>query len=486
MSTATVPFSVRSRFGRRLAAAFVAVAAAASGILAVTSYVVVRAYRTRTLERESARRADLAMVSLPPGLSGRVLEERLAAYQVRGDFRVIVTSRDGVYASAPGLDLNSVPPPLTRAALTPGGRFANAHVERTPYLVLARHTGDGSSRVYFFFSRHALVTSIRDVRNVLALGWIGTLAAAALFGHAVARRTLRPVRRAAEASRSLAEGLLETRLPDDGRDEFALWARSFNEMAAALQRKLTELSDAAEREHRFTADVAHDLRTPLTAMLSAATLLDQHLDEISEPSRSIVRRISSDVRRLQRLVVGLLELSRLDAGQEPLQLEQLSVRDALHAAAAPWRSGLSVVIEADPGLAVEADRVRFRRVVANLITNACDHGGGDVRIRARRCDGMVAIDVIDHGPGIDDADMRRIFDRLYKGDGSRAEGGSGLGLAIARESARLLGGEVTAANRPEGGACFTFTLRACDSAEPRCRPVASPIESNAGAGRSGP
>ena len=133
------------------------------------------------------------------------------------------------------------------------------------------------------------------LRNVL-LGGVGILVLlAALAGAVLARSALRPVARASAAARSLAEGLLETRLPVEGRDEFGAWAQSFNEMAAALEAKIAELSAAQARERRFTADVAHELRTPLTALVGEASLLADHLDRMPAESRRPAELLIADV-----------------------------------------------------------------------------------------------------------------------------------------------------------------------------------------------
>jgi two-component system sensor histidine kinase MtrB len=178
-------------------------------------------------------------------------------------------------------------------------------------------------------------------------------------------------------------------------------------------------------------------------------------------------------------VVDLLELSRLEGGEEQPRLEPLSVAQALGSAAAPWQPDASVEVDADADLYVLADRVRFRRVLANLVTNALDHGEGLVTVSARRAGDVVVIDVADRGPGIRPEDAERVFDRFFKCDVSRSNRGSGLGLSIARESARMQGGDLAVTNPGTGGACFTFTLPA---AEPPGDPT-PPASSSASDGR---
>src|SRR5581483_4263258 len=145
---------------------------------------------------------------------------------------------------------------------------------------------------------------------------------AAIVGQALARRTLEPVGRASAAARAVAEGLLATRLPVRGKDEFGAWAESFNRMATALE-------DNIARERRFTADVAHELRTPVTALVAAASLLREHLDAMPAEAHRPAEIVVADVIRLRRLVDDLMEISRLDAGHEPVSLEPVDLFEAI-------------------------------------------------------------------------------------------------------------------------------------------------------------
>jgi two-component system sensor histidine kinase MtrB len=134
----------------------------------------------------------------------------------------------------------------------------------------------------------------------------------------------------------MAEGLLETRLPVETRDEFGAWAASFNEMAEALGEKIRALSEAQDRERRFTSDVAHELRTPLAALVGEASLLREHLDRLPEETRRPAELLIGDVARLRKLVDDLLEISRLEAGREELRAERVDVK--LLREGSPWLS----------------------------------------------------------------------------------------------------------------------------------------------------
>src|SRR5207247_8447498 len=136
------------------------------------------------------------------------------------------------------------------------------------------------ARLYFFCSEQGLWHELDVLRNILLAGGALLVLLAALAGAVIAREALRPVAQASEAAHSLAEGLLETRLPVEGRDEFGAWAQAFNEMAEALEEKIAALSAAQARGRRFTADVAHELRTPLAALGGAASLRPAQLERM--------------------------------------------------------------------------------------------------------------------------------------------------------------------------------------------------------------
>lgn len=460
-------------FRRRLTVAFVLVVAVAGGVLATTSWFLIHEYRVRSFTEQSIDKAALSLISTPDDLSVTGVDQLLAELERRGGFETVVAAGDLVFSSEPSLGIDDVPAGMATDMLPGKLVTMTATVDGHPTLVVGGTKASGTSQLYSFFSREELTTSIREFRNVLALGWLISVVTAALFGNLVARRTLRPVNEAARASQSLADGLLDTRLESSSDDEFGRWALSFNRMAEALQDKIQDLSRAAERERRFTADVAHELRTPLTGMVSAASLLEEDLASLPPGTAPAVELLVDDTHRLKVLVTELLELARFDAGQEDAHLEALALGDALRTVTHSWDGSSRVRVEVDEHVHVVADRARFRKVVANLVHNALQHGGDGVGVRGYRDDDRVVIEVTDRGPGIAEADLGRVFDRFFKGDASRSGGGTGLGLSIALANARLQGGSLTAHNVEGGGACFTFTLPAARRDE-ACMPRPAP------------
>jgi two-component system sensor histidine kinase MtrB len=268
----------------------------------------------------------------------------------------------------------------------------------------------------------------------------------------------------------MAGGDLDVRLPESS-DEFGAWAASFNMMADSLQTKIGALEEAQVRERRFVSDVAHELRTPVAALVGEVSLIEARLrtlpgGTLPPDSRRALELISIDIGRLHRLIEELLEISRIDAGAAEIEWTETKVVEFLGKMMAV-HSFDDVQLQATKdmeGLVVLTDRRLLERILLNLVENAHKHGRPPVEIELgaerEREDGRVWITVTDHGVGIAPADLPHIFDRFYKADPSRsASGGSGLGLAIAWETARLLGGSLSAESGVGDSAGARFTLR---------------------------
>jgi signal transduction histidine kinase len=435
---------------RRRLTFVLALAVGLSGIaLAAGSYFLVRHNLLADSVDSSIvqTRRNLAVARSYPD-TGKLVDQ----YKSRGNFLTVATRGGQTFLSSASVSLRSVPAGL-RAVVGRGELgYQRTTVAGDRFLVTGAPAANGT-KLYFFFPENGLWHELSVLRNVL-FGGVGILVLlAALAGVVLARSTLRPVARASTAARSLAEGLLETRLPVEGRDEFGAWAQSFNEMAAALEAKIGELQAAQARERRFTADVAHELRTPLTALMGEASLLADHLDRMPPESRRPAELLIADVGRLRKLVEDLMEISRFDAGAESVQAEEVDVAALVRAAVRARGWDDRVRLEGD-GLRVTSDPRRLERIVANLVDNALEHGGSSVSVRI----GENAIEVADDGPGIPREHLPHVFERFYKADASRSGGGTGLGLAIAQENARLLGGELEIASEPGRGSRFILRL----------------------------
>jgi signal transduction histidine kinase len=275
---------------------------------------------------------------------------------------------------------------------------------------------------------------------VLALGMVQFLA----------RGLTSPLRQMATAATAMARGDYGRRVEASSRDEVGDLARAFNAMAA-------ELAEVDRVRRDLIANVSHELRTPLTALQA---ILENMLDGVEKPDRQTLETMLSQVERLGRLVTQLLDLSRLESGAVPLQLDVVPARAFLDAVLQDARvhapKDIELTASAEPAdLLFHADAERMHQVVGNLVANAVRHSpsGASVSVAARADGGGTIIEVIDQGQGIPEAERGRVFERFYRSDAARAssDGGSGLGLAIARWIVDLHGGEIkAAANYPNG------------------------------------
>jgi two-component system sensor histidine kinase MtrB len=458
VSQSTPPRRIQAgRLRRRLALAFALTAGLAAAALAAGSFLLVREAR---LDESVDRALEQSRFNLV--LGGEVLPAEgsdglLDALQRRGGFDTVLLEDGQASPSSLSLGADQVPADLRELVASGQLAYERTTIADTSYLVTGGRVPGTEAEAYFFFSEEDLWSDLTELGTIL-LGGLGVVVVlAALAGALLARRTLAPVARASDAARSLAEGLLATRLPVEREDEFGAWAMSFNEMAEALETKITELSEAQARERRFTADVAHELRTPLTAVVNEASLLAEHIERMPPEARRPAELLVADVARLRNLVEDLMEISRLDAGTQPLRPEQVDLGSLVTSAVRvrDWQERLR--LDADE-VVLSSDPRRLERIVANLIGNALEHGGREVVVRVGR-DGVGAfVEVSDRGPGIAREDLPHLFDRFYKADRARTGHGTGLGLAIALENARLLGGDIAVASEPGAGTRFTFRL----------------------------
>ncbi|MFC4021548.1 ATP-binding protein [Micromonospora sp. GCM10011542] len=453
------------RLRRRLTIAFVLVAGVSAGLLAGGSWLLLRQARLDASLHQAAADARyqllLAGQFLP--LTDQRRTELLTSFEGSGRHVVLVDGavRPSHPAYAPTLDA-----PL-RATVAAGelGYQRSAPATRPRLLVVGGRIPGSTAELYVLTVEDDIAADLAQLRTALLAGWVLVVLLAAGVGHLLARRTLEPVGRASRAAKALTEGLLATRLPVRGRDEFSVWAESFNEMAAALESKIAALSAAQERERRFTADVAHELRTPVTALVAAASLLREHLDQLPGDARPAARLLVGDVVRLRRLVEDLMEISRLDAGQERLAVGEVDAPALLHAIVAARGWSARVRVDTTP-VRLRTDPRRLERVLANLITNAVEHGGGEIRTTVGRAGSLIVFEVTDQGPGIPPEHLSRLFDRFHQVDPARSGPGSGLGLAIAREHAHLLGGALSVRSEPGAGTRFRLALPADAPAQP--------------------
>ena len=318
-----------------------------------------------------------------------------------------------------------------------------------PYLAVGVSIKESNA---YYFEAFPLTTTDRVLRIIGTALLVGsgiiTLLAAA-FGGWTSRRLLKPVSRVAAAAGGIASGGLDTRLDPESDPELNRLAQSFNEMADAVQTRI-------EREARFASDVSHELRSPITALSAAVEVLDARRADLPERTQQALDVVVVQVRRFDQMVLDLLELSRIDAGVSDVHAEELRLDDVVPRIA--QRYGFAdVPIEVHPNARrnVWIDKLRLERILANLLDNARQHGGGPtkVTIEPDRTRGLL-LAVEDAGPGVARGERQRIFERFARGTAARHRVGTGLGLALVAEHAHALGGEAWVEDRIGGGARF--------------------------------
>lgn len=237
--------------------------------------------------------------------------------------------------------------------------------------------------------------------------------------------------------------------------------------AVLVLHDITDLKRADQIRRDFVANISHELRTPLTAIRGYVEALSERDIDPGDAQR-FLEIITRHTHRMERLVSDLLQLARLDAQQEPLDVVNCDLPALVQAVIADLtpsldrrRQRVSIAIAPD-ATPIAADAVKLHDALRNLVANASTYApeGSEIGVTGRREDTQVALAVEDTGPGLPDADLTRVFERFYRVDKSRARdpGGTGLGLAIVKHLVELHGGTVRAENRPEGGARFTIRL----------------------------
>lgn len=297
----------------------------------------------------------------------------------------------------------------------------------------------------------------RAIGRFFVWGGLIAVAIAVLVTFLLSRRTLAPVKALAAAAQRLGQGDFSQRVSVEDRSEMGQLARSFNLMAG-------ELEQAEQMKRNMVADVAHELRTPLSNIRG---YLEAVRDGVVKADTDTIRSIDEEAALLSRLVDDLQELSLAEAGELKLVCQAEDVSRLIMQSVAAERSratakGLSLSVEMPHGLpAVSIDSQRISQVLRNLLDNAVAHTAeGSITVVVRQQDNWVEISVADTGEGIPEEDLPNIFERFYRVDKSRtrATGGSGLGLTIAKYLVEAHGGIIEARSEKGKGSRFSFTV----------------------------
>src|SRR5213596_3978504 len=304
--------------------------------------------------------------------------------------------------------------------------------------------------------RAVFTDTLRALLPSLAVSGLVALGFALIVAGLLSRTITRPLRDLVAGVRRFASGDYGTRVAIAGPSEVAEMSTAFNEMATEIQR-------ARGSEQAFLADISHELRTPLTSIQGFAQAIaeGEAAGEAAPPAAKIIQRES---RRLIRMVEGLLEVAKLQAGGPELARERVEATALVSGAVAALEvqaheAGVTLDVTTDDLPAIRGDPDKLAQLFTNLIDNAVKHSprGASVAVRGAREDGQAVVRVRDSGSGLPGGAQTRLFRRFYRGENAQRDG-AGLGLAIAQAIAVAHGGAITARNIEEGGAEFTVRL----------------------------
>jgi len=439
---------------RRLTIALIALVVASVALTSIGSYVLLRRATVANAQSELAQEAQAISHTLSDraGLAKVSLRKEVAVVTSAGNFasvRFVLLTRTGTIRGTPGAGLSAAQ--LDPAALAAGRQVTGHTRGLLAYSAVPTTLSSALAGTPVLVVTRQIHSPVNGVRYFAWIG-LGAAVAAALVAAALARRFTRPLVAAVDTTGRIAAGDLDAKVPIRSHEdpEFTRLAESINTMGANLVR-------ARDQERQFLLSVSHELRTPLTSIRGYSEAV---IDGVVEDPVVAATVISTEARRLERLVQDLLDLARLDADRFSLELREV---DAAREAAQivdgflPHAAELGLTLRLAPGsdapCPVVADGDRLGQIIANLVENAASFATTGVVVGVRREPGHAVLWVDDDGPGIPADQLDRVFDRHVTSD--RATGrrqGSGLGLAIVRELATAMGATVRAESPLVGGA----------------------------------
>ncbi|WP_214368640.1 sensor histidine kinase [Pseudonocardia sp. H11422] len=439
----------------RVAIAFGLVSSAVTGLLAVATWTLVSGYMLEQREESATQQASINVRLIEQSLrAGSIgLEDLLSGFVDDQASTSMLSREDGWLTSGRQVELDDLSPELLALAHDGAPARQRLVIGGIPVVAMAFPVGDLGSLYIELIAPLELDRTFRFLSALLVVGTVLSGLLGVALGWWAGRRALRPLTELTAAAARVARGDLQARLPERRDPDLVPLAATFNATVESLEQRV-------RRDARFAGDVSHELRSPLTTMVNAVEVLRHRRDDLPPPSRQAVDLLASDVSRFQRMVIDLLEISRVDEAVDVRSLETVDLVELVRNVTA-GRPGCPPIEADDPGPFVLADRRSLDRVVTNLLDNADRHGGGPVRLAVSRHDARARLEVDDAGPGVPAELRERIFDRFARGAAGGArddESGSGLGLALVAQHVARHGGSVWVQDRPGGGARFVVEL----------------------------
>jgi signal transduction histidine kinase len=442
---------------------------AAALVLSIVTFASTRSYllsqRSEVAKRQAFNNAQLVRTLYAENPAD--VDQLIANIRSeRGGYAVLHldasdTEGEYFYAQEPlRFTQSNLPQELVTKTLQGGTGRQRFTFDSSPYEAIGVSIPSINAQYFEAFPLADVATTLGTIQTTLLIGVILITVAAAFLGSTTSKNVLRPLLRVTGAADEIATGGLDTRLEVEKDPDLEKLVTSFNDMADAVQQRI-------EREQRFASDVSHELRSPVTALGAAVDVLVSRREDFSERNKEAIDILASQVKRFDRTVVDLLELSRLDAGAGEDNVDSVHLVDLVTRIMSRHSFDQVDFVQTIPMLkdssdlddSVTIDRRRVERILLNLLENARDHGGGATRVVLSCVDDYFVLSVEDSGQGIALSERSRIFERFARGTAARLSTGSGLGLAIVQEHARSLGGSAHVENSSTGGAKFVVTIK---------------------------
>lgn len=431
-----------------------------SVVLATGTYLTARHFLVEQREATAVRQAFLDAAFVRDGLltSGAQVSDVLDRTSPPPG-AVVVVSRGGRWYSS-SLNQAADGVPETVQALVRRGQAARAwdDLGGEPTLVVGVPIPSVHSDFYELSPTTELDSTLKTLALVLGSFAVITTLGGALLGRAATARVVAPLDAVATAAASIAAGRMNTRLTGTSDPDLAVIVGSFNTMVEALD-------DRIRRDARFAADVSHELRSPVTTLMTSVSLLRSLDGRTPARRQAALDLVEREVHRLHRALEHLLELGRLDGttagpGEEVVDLVDL----VTHALDQSHRSP-DLLVRGPGAMRVRGDKQLLQRAMVNLFDNADLHGGGLQRVGLDRRGDTVEVWVVDGGRGVPLAEHERIFERFVRVGSRGSRPGAGLGLSLVAETVRAHGGTVRCQDTPGAGATFVVGLPAVDGGD---------------------
>jgi signal transduction histidine kinase len=435
---------------------FGALALVVSLVLAVGTYLTARYYLIEQREQAAARQAFADASFVRDGLltSGVEVDDVLAATSPPAG-AVIVLKRAGQWYSSSLSEGTQTVPAGLRATVVDGSAGSTwGRLAGEPAVAVGTPLPAVDAAFFEVVPAAELSSTLRTLGLALAGFAALTTVGGALIGRAAARRVVAPLDGIASASALIAGGEVDTRLGATDDPDLSVIVGSFNSMVDALQER-------HERDARFAADVSHELRSPVTAMMTAVEVLELGADDPTRRRQS-TQLLRREVSRLRHALEQLLALGRLDAGVDEGERQPVELGDLVTNTLVLTRRPVALLSGAAEPVWVHADKGALRRTVVNLLDNADVHGHGTTSIRVVRDGPWGLLTVEDAGPGVPERERQRIFERFARSGSRAARPGTGLGLSLVAETIRAHGGDVWCEGSATGGARFLVRLPVVD------------------------